>query len=83
MGPARDGVRRGGRGPAAVGHHRGDGRGRPEARLDAGCWYDVTRNPGKRGALLHSLESGRYLEFMAVDQGGADRGLIMGEVIGT
>ena len=51
-------------------------------RLDAGSWYDASRNPERRGALLRQLESGRFVEFEALDDAGDRRGLILAEVIG-
>ena len=52
-------------------------------RLDSGNWYDASRNPRRREALLHQLETGRYVEFVALDDAGDDRGLILAEVIGV
>ena len=51
-------------------------------RLDAGSWYDAGRNPERREALLRQLESGRFVEFEALDEAGDRRGLILAEVIG-
>ena len=61
---------------------RGHGHHAAGACLDAGCWHDASRNPERRGALLRQLETGRYVEFEALDNAGNRRGLVLAEVIG-